>query len=67
MLQRIHRDIKAGNIMLDTFGEAKLGDFGISANIINGAKHKTVIGTPYWMAPEIILNEGYDEKVCCLL
>ena len=61
-MHKIHRDIKAGNIMLDACGDAKLGDFGISSDFNSMNKHNTVIGTPYWMAPEIILSEGYDER-----
>ena len=61
-MNRIHRDIKAGNIMLDASGDAKIGDFGISSEFDPSSKHSTVIGTPYWMAPEIILSEGYDSK-----
>jgi len=61
-MHKIHRDIKAGNIMLDACGDAKLGDFGISSDFNSMDKHNTVIGTPYWMAPEVILSEGYDER-----
>uniref|UniRef100_A0A4W5NAT5 non-specific serine/threonine protein kinase n=1 Tax=Hucho hucho TaxID=62062 RepID=A0A4W5NAT5_9TELE len=59
----IHRDVKAGNILLMEPGQVKLGDFG-SASII--APANSFVGTPYWMAPEVILamDEGqYDGKV----
>uniref|UniRef100_A0A0F7ZAI3 non-specific serine/threonine protein kinase n=1 Tax=Crotalus adamanteus TaxID=8729 RepID=A0A0F7ZAI3_CROAD len=59
----IHRDVKAGNILLTEPGQVKLGDFG-SASII--APANSFVGTPYWMAPEVILamDEGqYDGKV----
>jgi len=59
--KRLHRDIKAGNIMLTESGKAKLGDFGISGEVKDFTKHHTAIGTPYWMAPEVI-TENYDQR-----
>jgi len=59
--QKIHRDIKAGNILVNARGECKLADFGVSS--YSNVKRFTMVGTPYWMAPEIILEKGYDEKV----
>eukprot|EP00058_Branchiostoma_floridae_P011233 XP_002596721.1 hypothetical protein BRAFLDRAFT_280196 [Branchiostoma floridae] len=60
---KIHRDVKAGNILLTEDGTVKLADFG-SASIVSPAN--SFVGTPYWMAPEVILamDEGqYDGKV----
>lgn len=56
----MHRDIKAGNILLTNQGQAKLCDFGVSRYFKTVEEQtKTIIGTPYWMAPEIVLQMGY--------
>ena len=61
--KNVHRDIKSGNILLSENGQAKLADFGVSATLASTmSKQNTVIGTPYWMAPEIIQEKGYDGK-----
>lgn len=61
-MKKIHRDIKAGNILLNSAGMAKLADFGISAQQVGDEKRTTTIGSSYWMAPETLMGGGYDSK-----
>lgn len=58
----VHRDIKGGNIFLDKNCNPKIGDFGTATRLQKGFLYET-IGSPLWMAPEIILKKPYNEKV----
>ncbi len=63
--QKIHRDIKTENILVTSKGEFKLADFGIAGELQGSLlKRNTMIGTPFFLAPEVIVNEdGYGTKV----
>lgn len=59
----IHRDIKAGNILLNMDGQVKIADFGVCAQIMHTYDNsKTFIGTPCWMSPELLTHSDYNKK-----
>eukprot|EP00039_Didymoeca_costata_P001874 m.55852 g.55852 ORF g.55852 m.55852 type:complete len:776 (+) comp11007_c0_seq1:213-2540(+) len=58
----IHRDVKGQNILMTDDGNIRLIDFGVSAKMKeNQTKRNTFIGTPYWMAPEVIATDTQDD------
>ena len=61
--KKIHRDVKTENILLTHDGIAKLGDFGVSTQLMHSFSKKiTKIGTPFYMSPEVIMQNKYDYK-----
>ena len=60
----VHRDIKGANLLSTKEGLVKLADFGVATKLNEGEKAVSVVGTPYWMAPEIIEMRGHVSTSC---
>mmetsp|Transcript_68713 Transcript_68713/g.100604 ORF Transcript_68713/g.100604 Transcript_68713/m.100604 type:complete len:527 (+) Transcript_68713:24-1604(+) len=61
---RIHRDIKSDNILINSKGDVKIADFGFCVQLTQEkAMRQSMVGTPYWMAPELVRGQSYDAKV----
>uniref|UniRef100_A0A7S0ECW0 Non-specific serine/threonine protein kinase n=1 Tax=Hanusia phi TaxID=3032 RepID=A0A7S0ECW0_9CRYP len=63
-LGRMHRDIKSDNLLLNSRGDIKMADFGFCVQLTQEKDMRhSMVGTPYWMAPELVRGQSYDQKV----
>ena len=60
----VHRDIKGANILTTKDGIVKLADFGVATSLNEDVKSFSLVGTPYWMAPEVIEMSGHISTSC---
>ena len=61
--KRVHRDVKSSNLLMQPDGTLKLADFGVAGELTaTVARRHTMIGSPYWMSPEVIQDTGHDQK-----
>ncbi|KAJ3175025.1 hypothetical protein HDU87_006559 [Geranomyces variabilis] len=59
----VHRDLKGANILLTETGEVRIADFGVSEQLTgDAAMRRTVVGTPYWMSPEVVVGSAYGTE-----
>jgi len=61
--KKIHRDLKSANLLMQQDGTLKLADFGVAGELsATVSRRHTMIGSPYWMSPEVIEDTGHDQK-----